>query len=539
MSKKEIKPLSETFLKAFDSKASRVEKQVVSEATEVQILESKLSDVTRQINAARIGGVGNIGKLSEEKARLQLALQEAYGKKTKKEALDPVGKADADIDNDGDVDKSDEYLHNRRKAIKKAIAKEEVELEEKLAPHTVRGDTYVGVPDRVVAQAKEKVKKMNPSNASDHTKAMHKALSDMGWEMTVSGKYVKESVELEEQRQPFIVIDTADGNKVVGTASDEKGAKSIISSSERPPMSIKDKSTLKIVKSRKKQHIGHPIQEDVEITELHMALLEAHGIEKKVAERVKKVFDAMSTEDKAAFMKAYLKNPKAATEHMFGSMKKMAKEEVELEEDVRKMSNSRLKFHMNNKNVPHGSYSWDEMKAERDRRLKTGGAEAYKKAKMSMSEEIELDEAKIKVGDIVKPSKSSAKTMKVTDIVRVPYMGRKETFVNGIDDQGNKLRRPLRSVVKEEVELEEGYTINHKTFSSAVQHAKAQVEKQGYTIDDDEWDRKVAMGPKKPGTGKTNRYTIDLMKGGKETRRKLQMQVYYDEGRYELNMYVS
>ena len=39
------------------------------------------------------------------------------------EALDPVGKEDADIDNDGDTDKSDKYLHNRRKAIGKAIAK--------------------------------------------------------------------------------------------------------------------------------------------------------------------------------------------------------------------------------------------------------------------------------------------------------------------------------------------------------------------------------------------------------------------------------
>jgi hypothetical protein len=31
--------------------------------------------------------------------------------------MDPVGKADADIDNDGDVDSSDRYLHKRRKAI--------------------------------------------------------------------------------------------------------------------------------------------------------------------------------------------------------------------------------------------------------------------------------------------------------------------------------------------------------------------------------------------------------------------------------------
>ena len=37
--------------------------------------------------------------------------------------LDPVGKADADIDNDGDVDSSDSYLHNRREAIKKAMKK--------------------------------------------------------------------------------------------------------------------------------------------------------------------------------------------------------------------------------------------------------------------------------------------------------------------------------------------------------------------------------------------------------------------------------
>lgn len=47
---------------------------------------------------------------------------------TEAKKLDPVGKADDDIDNDGDVDSSDKYLHNRRKAIKKAMKKEEVEV---------------------------------------------------------------------------------------------------------------------------------------------------------------------------------------------------------------------------------------------------------------------------------------------------------------------------------------------------------------------------------------------------------------------------
>ena len=52
------------------------------------------------------------------------------GQKTAKvkagKGLDPVGKEDDDVNNDGKVDKSDSYLKNRRKTIGKAIAKEEV-----------------------------------------------------------------------------------------------------------------------------------------------------------------------------------------------------------------------------------------------------------------------------------------------------------------------------------------------------------------------------------------------------------------------------
>ena len=68
--------------------------------------------------------------------------------------------------------------------------------------------------------------------------------------------------KLDEMREPYAVVDTADGDKVVGTASDEKGAKSIISTSQLPPMKIKDKKTLKIVKVKKKQMIGQPIKEE-------------------------------------------------------------------------------------------------------------------------------------------------------------------------------------------------------------------------------------------------------------------------------------
>ena len=60
-------------------------------------------------------------------------------------------------------------------------------------------------------------------------------------------------------------------------------------------------------------------------------------------------------------------------------------EEVELEEGITDMSHGRLKWHMNT-GVPHGSYSKAELKAERDRRLKTGEGEAYKNAKAGINE---------------------------------------------------------------------------------------------------------------------------------------------------------
>ena len=78
---------------------------------------------------------------------------------------------------------------------------------------------------------------------------------------------MKEEVELDEMKEPFVVVDTADGDKVVGTASSEKGAKEIITTAQLPPMKIKDKKTLKIVKVKKKQDIGYPLKEGTELDE--------------------------------------------------------------------------------------------------------------------------------------------------------------------------------------------------------------------------------------------------------------------------------
>ena len=53
----------------------------------------------------------------------------------KKHKLDPVGKEDGDIDNDGDEDDTDKYLLNRRKKIGQAMKKEDVDVNEEAYGH--------------------------------------------------------------------------------------------------------------------------------------------------------------------------------------------------------------------------------------------------------------------------------------------------------------------------------------------------------------------------------------------------------------------
>tara|TARA_R110000851_G_scaffold323769_1_gene490687 strand:+ start:581 stop:1288 length:708 start_codon:yes stop_codon:yes gene_type:complete len=53
--------------------------------------------------------------LEEEEQNFETVVREG------KKKLDPVGQADDDIDNDGDQDKTDDYLKNRRRAIGRAM----------------------------------------------------------------------------------------------------------------------------------------------------------------------------------------------------------------------------------------------------------------------------------------------------------------------------------------------------------------------------------------------------------------------------------
>jgi hypothetical protein len=87
-----------------------------------------------------------------------------------------------------------------------------------------------------------------------------------------------------------------------------------------------------------------------------------------------------------------------------------------------------------------------------------------------------------------------------------------------------------------EAKSSSGYDLYHKTFSGAMQHAYAFAKKKGFEVDKNDIDNKVATGPKKPSSGKTNKY---ILKTNKKNRHAHIQVANLDNKRYELNMYME
>lgn len=92
-----------------------------------------MDDITKNLSQAylQVLGLGKEEAVADKHVIAEEELDEAKMDPVNKKALkkDFKDHKDKDIDNDGDEDESDEYLHNRRKAIAKAV-KEETSLEE-------------------------------------------------------------------------------------------------------------------------------------------------------------------------------------------------------------------------------------------------------------------------------------------------------------------------------------------------------------------------------------------------------------------------
>ena len=338
---------------------------ILGESVEVEIDEARQMKDPKKDSMVTKGGKTIVIDKSKEKEYLKKGWTLSEKKK-----LDPVDDAendkkfkdrkDKDIDNDGDVDSSDEYLHKKRAATDDAIdggkkpAKKEEDEEEgddeeekevpkvagkkddkkkvasnaKTAEISKIGEGYTtneeirGLADAIFDLHKiwESAAKSQTSNATkpegiadkespkskefmDAHKKSDKKIEDneedghdktfkaQGGTKPKSGKRaqdnatgdtkivksteVKEEVELDEAlKTTHVVVDTADGNKVISSAAGnnaEKNMMSSIASAEKPPLNIKDKKTLKVVKlkkpiSQKKADdmMGQPLKEDAQ-----------------------------------------------------------------------------------------------------------------------------------------------------------------------------------------------------------------------------------------------------------------------------------
>ena len=88
-------------------------------------------------------------------------------------------------------------------------------------------------------------------------------------------------------------------------------------------------------------------------------------------------------------------------------------------------------------------------------------------------------------------------------------------------------------------EAKSDYEVYHKSYTSAIEAARNYAEKKGYEINDDDAFTKIGVGPRKPSPGKTNRFSIELTKGGKPQKKMLHIQVYGMKNSYELNAYIQ
>jgi|TARA_B110000259_G_C13998813_1_gene395490 hypothetical protein len=163
--------------------------------------------------------------------------------------------------------------------------------------------------------------------------------------------------------------------------------------------------------------------------------------------------------------------------------------------------------------------------------------------KNAVKESVELDEAseegKIRVIDLSDAHPDNRMGAKEKSGYQVQRMT-KGKFVN----QGKPYKKYAdakkvqQGTGQHSMQFEEksgtGYELYHKDFSGAMGHAYAHAKKKfNITVDSDEIDDKVAMGPRKPGNGKTNTYRLKGDKGN------IQVQVYNRGGSkpFELNMY--
>ena len=183
-------------------------------------------------NAARaagktgvVPGVGYVSPRKERETYVDSAGTTRHKSGAKMEALDPVGKEDGDVNNDGKKDKTDKYLMNRRKAIGKAMKKEsfsdwrdelsevvgdalnEKPIKEKAVKNVVKINPKLGEAVEEIGgeilemtEVEENVRDVDPEKGTAERKA--RLEKKRGMKMDDHPEYKKEEVEVDEAMRP-------------------------------------------------------------------------------------------------------------------------------------------------------------------------------------------------------------------------------------------------------------------------------------------------------------------------------------------------
>ena len=391
-----------------------------------------------------------------EEPKVEPENQEVLKEKTvdAKIQLDPVGKEDGDVDNDGDKDSSDKYLMKRRKAIQQAISKNKKQKK--------------SVPEMKLSKEQDKVDtkpKLKEMSADKAYSAMDKADKQSRGEMSVTDP--KKAKKRAKQAQKF--------------------------------------ADYSIKKTLNKE----------EFDAVHEYALE---------ENMKR--DIMGF---GAKLQAYSDKSGGIDKDYFSKIAKTAMsgrmpdaKDVEGDTDPRDFV---LK-------MMSQSFPKETMKAY------VGLSPSFDQY---MKEAYDVKTAKTKYGKITVKSFDSHDDAK-SHLASMNKKGHK-----GIISQDGKPVKehhqkdangePIPHDDEESIQevKKSDYQLYHKDFSSAMQHAYAVAKKRGYTVDPEEIDNKVATGPRKPSSGKTNRYIL-----GTDKKQNLHVQVAnLDNKRFELNMYIE
>ena len=553
--------------------------------------------------------------------------QEVLNEKTvdAKIQLDPVGKEDGDVDNDGDKDTSDKYLMKRRKAIQQAISKNKKQKkavpEMKLSKEQDKIDTNPKLKEMsadLAYRAMDKADKksrgnlswMNPKKARKKAKQAQK-FADYSIKKTLNKEefdtvheYTLEEnarIDLKNFAQELKAYSAKRGgidknyfDNIANIASMGKmPGKEDIDNDTDPRDKVLDLMTKYIplnvlknlykglspsfdhylqsttgVKTHVSQNLKRSVTvpEEVELDEVESDYAKEIEAFKAQGGKIKKLPPGKKFKSKFSKVKgpkklpiqaedaeieenvAYLKNKEGHVFHIskrdkkgdaysmhvadssgkkvkdWGShpslsgAKKFANtrgftEEVDFEEAYTMHKGMKIK------NVPRsaGKDAVEYNKKRREAQRKRAGLDEAKKPNLTAGMECQECGKKFRAKlSTLQYGKTKCPKCKSTDL----------DFAFGAK---NESIEPINEVRKSD------YQLYHKDFSSAMQHAYAVAKKRGYTVDPQEIDSKVATGPRKPSSGKTNRYIL-----GTDKKQNLHVQVAnLDNKRYELNMYIE